>query len=125
MDGNIAVQGIDADGILAQSLGERGSSNISVNISGDIVQGGTGNGAGVHIVDGRDNIVNNNSMITSINGLTGNAIIGTAGHETINNKGTVIGLVDLGSGKNAFNNHDSRYLHYRSIGQVGRRKSAE
>ena len=106
LDGNIAIQGIDADGILAQSLGERGGSNISVNILGDIVQGGSGNGAGVHIVDGRDNVMNNNSTITSINGLTGNAILGTGGNETINNKGTVIGLVDLGSGKNAFNNDD-------------------
>ncbi len=129
IDGNIIAQGKDANGIFAQSIGNAGQStdspaqgkdadgvfaqgicntgqngNITINILGGTVQGGTGEGAGVVFADGNDNSLINRGLVTTASGIYGDAVIGTTGSETIYNFGTVVGGVDLGTGSNAFNN---------------------
>lgn len=56
---------------------------------------------GVDIIDGANNTLNNFGTILA---LSGTAVTGGTGDETINNSGTIIGNVDLGTGANVFNN---------------------
>ena len=102
LNGNITAQGVDSDGILAQSVGGTGGNNIAINIISGTVQGGSGSGAAVKFLDGKDNTLDNRGAISA---LSGNAIIGGDGNETINNYGIVTGSVGLGAGRNVFNNN--------------------
>jgi uncharacterized protein with beta-barrel porin domain len=102
LNGNITAQGVDSDGILAQSVGGTGGNNIAINIISGTVQGGSGSGAAVKFLDGKDNTLDNRAAISA---LSGNAIIGGDGNETINNYGIVTGSVGLGAGRNVFNNN--------------------
>jgi uncharacterized protein with beta-barrel porin domain len=65
------------------------------------VSGGSGTGAGVELVGGTDNTLTNRGTVTALSGL---AIEGDTGNNTVDNFGTVTGNVVLGSGTNAFNN---------------------
>ncbi len=102
LSGDVIAQGAGSAAIFAQSTGLRGGTNILVNIASGTVQGGSGSGVGVRIADGANNTLINHGTISSRSGA---AIIGTGGNETINNYGTVIGSVNLGAGRNAFNNY--------------------
>ena len=104
--GNILTYGAESNGIFAQSVGLGGRDNVTVNINSrdSLVMGGTGTGAGVRFADGVQNVLNNRGTITTFNGITGTAIVGGAGTETINNFGTVRGSVNLGAGANLFDN---------------------
>jgi uncharacterized protein with beta-barrel porin domain len=104
MDGDISARGIDSDAIYAQSTSALYNGNVSVNILGGSIQGGSGSGAGVHIDSRADNTVTNAGTISSLSGM---ALLGGHGNETINNYGTITGNVDLGPGNNAFNNYDN------------------
>jgi hypothetical protein len=120
--GNITTTGNDANGILAGSLGAVtvtstgnitaagnnaagilavGNSAVAVTINSGTVSGGSGTGAGVSISGGTTNTLTNLGAVTALSGL---AIQGDTGNNTVNNFGTVIGNVILGSGTNAFNN---------------------
>ena len=106
VDGNVAVQGAEAHGIFAQSVGGDGNGDISISLLGDyIVQGGSGEGVGVRFKGGSANSLNNEGTITSVDGVFGEAIFAGDGDETIDNFGTIIGAVNLGNGINRFNNH--------------------
>jgi uncharacterized protein with beta-barrel porin domain len=95
--GNIATTGNDASGIFAESTG----GPIRVTIKSGTVSGGSGSGAGVDLVGGTNNTLTNFGTVTALSGL---AIQGDTGNNTVNNSGTVIGNVILGNGTNAFNN---------------------
>jgi uncharacterized protein with beta-barrel porin domain len=95
--GNIATTGLDANGISASSAG----GPITVTINSGTVSGGSGSGAGVFISGGTTNTLTNMGTVTALSGL---AIKGNTGNNTVNNFGTVIGNVILGTGANAFNN---------------------
>jgi hypothetical protein len=99
---DITANGVDSDGIHAQSVGRYGRGDISINIGGGTVQGGSGAGAGVNIDGGTNNTLTNAGTISA---LSGTAILGSGGHDTVHNDGLVIGKIDLGTGINAFNNH--------------------
>ncbi len=99
--GDITVNGSGSHGIFAQSIGDDGNGNISMTISGGMIQGGLGTGTGVYLADGFNNTVTNDGTISA---LGGTAIIAGAGNETINNNGTITGIVDLGAGINVFEN---------------------
>jgi uncharacterized protein YhjY with autotransporter beta-barrel domain len=101
VNGSIAVQGTDSDGIFAQSIGLNGNKNVSVSLTGGTVQGGSGQGVGVRIADGANNTLQNAGIIQA---LSGNAVVGGNGNETITNTGRIIGSVDLGGGQNAIYN---------------------
>jgi uncharacterized protein with beta-barrel porin domain len=96
--GNITTTGIAANGIYAQSTG---GSPITVTVKSGTVSGGTVDGAGVDLVGGTTNTLTNMGTLTALSGL---AIKGDTGNNTVNNSGTVIGNVILGTGTNAFDN---------------------
>jgi uncharacterized protein with beta-barrel porin domain len=94
--GDITTTGNNAYGIFAES-----QKPIAVTIKSGTVSGGTGTGAGVDLVGGTNNTLTNFGTLTALSGL---AIKGDTGNNTVNNSGTVIGNVVLGTGTNAFNN---------------------
>jgi uncharacterized protein with beta-barrel porin domain len=94
--GDITTTGNNAFGIFAES-----QKPIAVTIKSGTVSGGTGTGAGVDLVGGTNNTLTNFGTLTALSGL---AIKGDTGNNTVNNSGTVIGNVVLGTGTNAFNN---------------------
>jgi uncharacterized protein YhjY with autotransporter beta-barrel domain len=107
LNGSIFANGAGADGIYAQSGGGSNSAfgNATVTISSNsIVQGGTGNSAGVRLMDGDTNTLQNYGLVTSLNGLGGTNLVGTGGSDIINNSGITVGSIDLGGGTNFFNN---------------------
>jgi outer membrane autotransporter protein len=86
-----------------------------------LIVGGAGSGAGVMILGGAENELNNYGIITSVLNITsplfpevaspvtffgaeGMAVIGTDGNDVINNHNFMLGSVDLGTGANGFNN---------------------
>jgi uncharacterized protein with beta-barrel porin domain len=95
--GNISTAGTGAFGIYASGNG----GPIAVTIKSGTVSGGSGSGAGVDLVGGSNNTLTNLGTVTALSGL---AIQGDTGNNTVNNSGTVIGNVVLGTGANAFNN---------------------
>jgi uncharacterized protein with beta-barrel porin domain len=95
--GNITTAGASAYGILAHSYG----GPIAVTVNSGTVSGGSGSGAGVFISGGTNNTLVNRGTVMALSGL---AIGADTGNDTVNNFGTVIGNVMLGTGTNAFNN---------------------
>jgi uncharacterized protein with beta-barrel porin domain len=96
--GNITVAGAFSFGIEASSsLG----GPVVITVKSGTVSGGSGSGAGVVIVGGTNNTLTNMGTVTALSGI---AIQAGMGNDTVNNSGTVIGNVLLGTGSNAFNN---------------------
>jgi uncharacterized protein with beta-barrel porin domain len=58
----------------------------------------------VGFLDGANNLLTNNGLVTSVNQIGGFAMTATTGNDTLDNFGTVTGSVDLGTGTNAFLN---------------------
>ncbi len=109
--GDVTAAGANSTAIRASAAG----GGIAVTVAGGTITGGSGTGAGVALIGGASNTLANFGAITTSAGLAGTAILGTAipaspaaaaviGNNTVNNAGTVIGNVDLGPGRNAFNN---------------------
>ena len=95
--GNVAAAGANGIGIVASSTG----GPIAVTIKSGTVSGSSGSGAGVTLLGRTTNTLTNMGTVTALSGL---AISGNTGNTTVNNFGTVIGNVVLGSGADAFNN---------------------
>ena len=119
------TRGLGSIGILAQSAASNNANNgnimVAINSTDGVVRGGRSLvvddnrayiGVGIWVMDGKDNTITNNGLVTTLGGVgDGFAILGTGsdsthpgGNETVFNFGTVTGNVDLGSGNNAFNN---------------------
>jgi len=99
--GNITASGTNANGVTA-TIG--GAGIVTITLSGGEVQGGSRNGAGVNFssgIGGANNTLNNNA--SNLSALSGVAVLGGAGNETINNFGTITGNVNLGSGTDTVN----------------------
>ena len=103
--GDILTFGRGSDGVYAEDTSGAKGGDIAITLNGGHVQGGSGDGAGVHIVGGNNNTLINRGSIDTVNGLRGMAILSTTGNEKVENYGTVVGNVDLGSGRNSFYNH--------------------
>jgi uncharacterized protein with beta-barrel porin domain len=101
--GNITTGGNDTIGVHAQSSGP-----IAITIKSGTVSGGSGTGAAVVLTGGSDNTLTNMGTLMALSGL---AIRGDTGNNTVNNYGTVIGNVILGSGTNAFNNQAGGFFN--------------
>ncbi|WP_291009949.1 hypothetical protein [Hydrogenophaga sp.] len=101
LNGNVTTSGLNAIGILAQSIGAESAGNITINVEGGSVNGGSGVGAGVAFMDGNNNVLTNRGSIAALSGL---AVRGEVGNERVDNFELVTGSVDLGTGSNAFNN---------------------
>lgn len=130
------LRGLGSIGILAQSVAVGNANNgditINLNNSNGVVQGGrTQNsnlGVGIWLVDGKNNAITNQGLVTTVSGVDGGyAILATGsdvvlqpgGNETVNNFGTVIGSVDLGAGTNVFNNKAGALFSPGAIAYIG------
>ena len=105
--GVLAATGLDSVGIAAdiETFGHgQASGDIAINILSGSVTGGSGAGAGVALGRSASSTVTNFGTISA---LSGTAIVGAGSVQAIQNYGTIIGNVDLGTGANAFNNHAS------------------
>ena len=108
--GSLIALGANSIGLTAQSNAAGGNGDITVNINNasatqpSLIAGGSGQGAGVAILNGANNQLNNDGIITTAQGIHGFAIRGTTGDDHVNNNGLIIGSVDLGSGANSFDN---------------------
>jgi len=106
--GNITAAGNGGVGVFAAS----NSGPIAITIKSGTVSGGSGAGPGgpaaaVALTGGSNNTLTNMGTLSALSGLAivGNiGFAGDIGNNTVNNFGTVIGNVILGSGTNAFNN---------------------
>ena len=110
--GDVGAPGNNSVGIGTSASGH----DIAVKIAGGTITGGSGTGAGIVLTGGADNTLTNFGTITTSPGLAGTAILGmpipgvtlvspaVVGNNTVNNSGVVTGNVDLGPGRNAFNN---------------------
>jgi hypothetical protein len=143
--GAILTSGVRSNGIFAQSLGADANGNIQVTIGAPsvvmvglqkentitnsaslqtredalaIIQGGAG-GAGVVFSGGNNNVLFNYGEISTIDGLSGTAILGGDGSERITNAGTIIGNIFLGGGANSFTNTASGRVSAGSIVDLG------
>ena len=84
--------GADADG---------GNINVTVNAASSIMGGSAGGAVGVRMSGGASNLLTNAGTIQALSGF---AIAGDTGSDSVANSGLVIGNVDLGTGANAFSN---------------------
>ena len=97
---------------MVQNKGQGGNGQITVTINaGSTVQGGTGIGAGLVMLDGTSNQFNNNGTVLAAEPLAGWAIDATGGTLTASpTLASVAGSVRLGAGSNVFLNEASATL---------------
>ncbi|MCI5075492.1 autotransporter domain-containing protein [Oricola sp.] len=102
LNGDISVTGENADGVRTRGTAD---TTATVTIAGGSILGGTGeSGTAVEFrgPSGSTGILNVDAG--SIAALSGVAVRGLDGSETINNAGTITGSILLGGGVNSFNN---------------------
>jgi uncharacterized protein with beta-barrel porin domain len=90
------VKGTAGFGVYAHAIND-----VEITVNEGSTVSGT---AGVVILNGATNSLKNYGTITNLSGVSGTAIRAGTGTETVDNYGTVTGIVDLGTGTNAFNN---------------------
>lgn len=103
--GTLSATGANSIGIVVDTLAttvNATNGDISINILGGSVTGGSGTGAGISLENGQTNTISNSGAISAVSGL---AIRSGGGNEVVENRGTIIGDVLLGAGINAFNNY--------------------
>lgn len=100
----MTASGDGASGIFARSSGPGGKGQLTINVqAGSTVSGGTGNAAGIRLVDGAANSIVNAGLVlvTAVQGAQGVAIrvdrasssaVGTV-QTTVTNTGAIIGQV--------------------------------
>ena len=100
INGQVFAPGAGSTAVAAQSLGSLGGGNITINALGAI-RGGSGSGAGILLAGGLNNLV---TVGTSVSAVSGLAVVGTTGNDTIVNNGLAVGNFRLGGGTNALIN---------------------
>lgn len=103
--GTLSATGANSIGIVVDTLAttvNATNGDISINILGGSVTGGSGTGAGISLENGLNNTISNSGAISALSRL---AIRSGGGNEVVENRGTIIGDVLLGAGVNAFNNY--------------------
>jgi uncharacterized protein with beta-barrel porin domain len=128
--GNLEASGSNSDAIRAEAFG----GDVTIKIDAGKVIGGSGSGTSVHLIGGGNNTLTNFGTIATVNSVAGTAILGESvpagtisaaaplppavaaetltifnptaiiANNTVSNAGVIIGNVDLGPGKNAFEN---------------------
>ena len=93
-----------------------GAANVTVTILDGTVMGGPP-GAGVSIIDGDQNTVNNYGTVTNLAGVGGTAILGGIGDETVDNYGVVTGNVDPRRGRQRIQQSGRRVVQFRHDGR--------
>jgi len=100
INGQVFTPGSDSTAIAAQSLGSSGGGNITIAATGAI-RGGSGTGAGVLMDGGLNNLLTSNTSLSAVSGL---AVVGTSGNDSVVNNGLAVGNFRLGGGTNALLN---------------------
>ena len=140
------LRGLGSAAIIAQSVGNTGNGDITVDIegAGSVVQGGrtqlldatTGYvGIGIWVIDGNNNSIINHGLVTTLGGVNqGYSILASGsgantilpgfkaqlgGNDTVQNYGTVTGSFDLGGGHNTFINEAGGTLNAGAYASVG------
>ncbi len=115
--GNLTASGANATGV--NVVVDAGTIS-TVTLSGGTVQGGPGNGAGVDFSESAAGSTNTlNTSLTNLFALSGIAVRGGDGDETVNNTGTVTGDILLGGGTNAFNNNGGGLFNAGAVVNLG------
>ncbi|MGD9509285.1 MAG: autotransporter domain-containing protein, partial [Geminicoccaceae bacterium] len=116
----IRAEGRDANAIMAQSVGKGGNGRIEVTVrGGSVIEGGSGLGTGVLVLDGADNLISVGGSVGSIAGIDGRAVVATTGDDFVVVDGALTGNVDLGAGANTLNINGSGRLVSGSAIAVG------
>jgi len=115
--GDISVYGEGSRAFIAQSEGAAGKKNINVTYESGTITGGSSSAIG--FFEGINNTFSNYGTVTTLGGVSGTAISGTTGNDTIHNHGALTGSIDLGSGLNAFINYAGAVLNSGSIIDLG------
>ncbi len=111
LQGNVAALGDGSVAVFVQSAGRDGAGDIDVTLgSGFAVVGGI-DGIGVQFDGGAANSLANAGSVLTLSGVTGLALKGGAGDDSIANVGVVLGNVDLGTGLNRFDNEVGASLY--------------
>jgi len=113
--GDLVATGLNSIALTAQSVARDGNGDITINIfnpegSTSRVVGGSDQGAGVFILDGADNTLDSEGIITTVSGIEGYAVRATTGSDKIVNRNLMIGSVDLGEGSNALFNNENKWF---------------
>jgi uncharacterized protein YhjY with autotransporter beta-barrel domain len=111
LSGDVTAYGASSDGILAQSRGDAGRGNVTIDITSGTVTGGTGESAGVRILEGANNVVMNRGVIRSQGGVQGAAIVTAGGNLAVENHGVITGSIDLGGASNGLHNAQTAVLN--------------
>jgi uncharacterized protein with beta-barrel porin domain len=115
--GDVTAQGDGAHGVYARASGGGGAGDVDVTLESGTIQGGAGAGAGVVFSGGGANLLTNRGTIFALSGM---AVRGDSGNETIDNHGRLSGNIDLGAGANRFDNlAGSAFLPGESVGLGG------
>ncbi|HOC18679.1 MAG TPA: autotransporter domain-containing protein, partial [Vicinamibacterales bacterium] len=119
--GSILATGAGSNGIFAQSIGGGGSGDVSVTIASaaSLVVGGSNGGSAVRFAHGNRNTLTNYGTLTTVGGISGLAVVGGTGNETVDNHGTITGSVNLGGGVNTLTNRAEGLLNAGSSIDVG------
>jgi len=115
--GIVSATGTGSRGIFAMSSGDTTNGDITINILTGSVTGGSDSGVGIQFGAGADNELNNAGEVSALSGL---AVLGDSGSETVNNTGIITGNVDLGSGANVFNNMAGSLFNSGATANLGR-----
>ncbi len=111
LDGSIVTTGAGSIALFVQSAGGSGAGDIRADLaSGHSIVGGTG-GAAVVFDGGARNVFGNLGSVMNAEGLSGMAFRGGSGGDMIDNRGVVLGNVDLGGGLNGFANRAGASLY--------------
>ena len=119
--GDVVTTGAGSSAILAHSEGDEGNGDITVRILGKgTVKGGSGTEtAGIKLVGGKDNLIENTGWIGAAAGIHGQAILGDDGNDTVDNSGRIVGTLDLGAGANTLHNRKTGVLDTGEVVTLG------
>ena len=100
IDGQVFAPGAGSTAVAAQSLGSLGGGNITITALGAL-RGGSGSGAAALMDGGANNLLTSQASLSAVSGL---AVVGTSGNDSVVNNGLAVGNFSLGGGANALTN---------------------
>ncbi|HKU89874.1 MAG TPA: autotransporter outer membrane beta-barrel domain-containing protein [Steroidobacteraceae bacterium] len=120
LDGDVLAFGEGSTGLFAQSTGADGlGGNITATLAaGKRLFGGT-NGIAVQFDGGAANRFTNYGSLATLSSTEGLAFRGGAGGDSIDNRGALMGNIDLGGGANAFANQAGATLYSGTLINLG------
>ena len=106
VNGSVVAAGAGSTAVFLQSLGSLARGNIDLRSTGNL-RGGSGSGAAVQLDGGATNSVFSSGTLSAVSGL---AVVGGAGNDTVTNTGLAVGNFALGAGANTLLNAQAATL---------------